>query len=141
MQIVINKSYGTFGLSIEAFTEYCHRKGIDITFYKFDNVKNTYEKIVSKKDELYLSRVAFNKDYGDSFSLEECKTFEKGSILFDMDINRDDKDLVDIIKIMGDKANGEYAKLCIVNIPDDVNWQISEHDGFEHIEEVHRIWK
>ena len=141
MQIVINRCYGTFGLSIKAFSEYCHRKGIDITFYKFDGVKNTYEKIVSKKDELYLSRIAFNKDYGDRFSLEEARTFEKGSILFDGDISRDDTDLVEVIKMMGSEANGEYADLHIVDIPDDVNWQIGEHDGLEHVEEVHRIWQ
>lgn len=35
---------------------------------------------------------------------------------------------------------GEYAKLDIVEIPDDVDWTIEEYDGREWISEKHRTW-
>jgi hypothetical protein len=28
----------------------------------------------------------------------------------------------------------------VVEIPDDVNWQVEEYDGMEHIAEKHRTW-
>jgi hypothetical protein len=31
---------------------------------------------------------------------------------------------------MGDEANGRFSELKVVDIPDDVEWQIDEYDGF-----------
>ena len=56
------------------------------------------------------------------------------------DLDRDDYDLVTVVEGLGDKANGSYAKLKVVEIPADVKWQIEEYDGSEHIAEQHRIW-
>ena len=36
---------------------------------------------------------------------------------------------------MGVEANGDHAKLKIVEIPADVEWQIDEYDGTEWIAE------
>jgi hypothetical protein len=41
---------------------------------------------------------------------------------------------------MGEEANDQFAKLEIVEIPDGVEWQIDEYDGYESIHEVHRSW-
>jgi len=59
---------------------------------------------------------------------------------YDREIPRDDPVLVQIVEQLGEKASGNYAKLQIVNIPDDVNWQIEEYDGNEWISEVHQTW-
>lgn len=56
------------------------------------------------------------------------------------DIPRDDYDLVTIVEQLGKKANGEYAILKVVEIPADVEWEIAEYDGAEHVAEVHRTW-
>lgn len=56
------------------------------------------------------------------------------------DIPRNDPALIQVIEEMGARANGSYAELKIVEIPDDVKWTISEYDGNEHIAEVHRTW-
>jgi hypothetical protein len=37
-------------------------------------------------------------------------------------------------------ASGDCAHLKIVEIPDDVEYEIQEYDGNEHIAEVHRTW-
>ena len=56
------------------------------------------------------------------------------------DIPRNDPTLVHVVETLGTAANGHFAQLHIVDIPDNVNWQISEYDGNETVEEVHRSW-
>jgi hypothetical protein len=58
----------------------------------------------------------------------------------DIDIERDDPILIDVILQLGEEANGSCAKLKIVEIPDDVEYDIKEYDGLEWIAEKHRTW-
>lgn len=55
-------------------------------------------------------------------------------------IDRDDPDLVRVVEELGEEADGTFAKLKVVEIPDDVKWDIEEYDGSEWIAEVHRTW-
>ena len=49
--------------------------------------------------------------------------------------------LIELMETKGSKwCSGTYAKLKVVEIPDDVDWEISDYDGAETIEEVHRSW-
>ena len=48
--------------------------------------------------------------------------------------------MVKVVQDMGVEANGDHAKLKIVEIPADVEWQIDEYDGSEWIAEKHRVW-
>jgi len=56
------------------------------------------------------------------------------------DIERTDPDLLKIVKEMGEKADGGFAFLRIVEIPDGVNFEIEVYDGLESIHENHRSW-
>ena len=57
------------------------------------------------------------------------------------DKKRADPKLVRCVEQLGKKANGEYAELKIIEIPDDVSWYIFRHDvGPEVIHEKHRVW-
>ena len=56
------------------------------------------------------------------------------------DIKRNNPILVEIVEQLGEAANGEFAELKVVKIPDDVQWQIQEYDGDEWIAEKHRTW-
>jgi len=56
------------------------------------------------------------------------------------DIPRDSPHLIAVVESMGKRANGECATLLVVEIPDDVLWQIEEYDGMEHVAEKHRTW-
>lgn len=58
----------------------------------------------------------------------------------DLDLERDDPILVDVVEQLGEGANGNYSSLKIVEIPDDVQWSIHEYDGAEWVAEVHRTW-
>lgn len=57
------------------------------------------------------------------------------------DICRDDPVLVDIVKQLGQEADGSCAELRIVEIPEDVNWYVEEYDGSEWVAERHRTWR
>jgi hypothetical protein len=54
--------------------------------------------------------------------------------------DRSDPDLISIVELFEEKANGKHAKLKIVEIPDDVDYIIEDYDGAEHIAENHRTW-
>lgn len=54
---------------------------------------------------------------------------------------RTDPNLIQVVEEMGSDANGVCSKLKIVEVPDDTSWEISEHDGYERIEETHRSWQ
>lgn len=60
--------------------------------------------------------------------------------LYTDDIARDDPTLISIVENMGKGADGRHATLKIVEIPDDVQWQIQDYDGSEWIAEQHRTW-
>jgi hypothetical protein len=54
--------------------------------------------------------------------------------------DRNDPALVQAVEELGPAANGAHAKLAVVEIPDDVSWEIDEYDGAEHVAETHRTW-
>lgn len=49
------------------------------------------------------------------------------------DIERNDPVLIQVVEELGTKANGPYANLHIVDIPDDLDWEIEDHMGIERI--------
>jgi hypothetical protein len=53
---------------------------------------------------------------------------------------RTDKKLIKVVEEMGEMVNGRFSNLKIVEIPDDVEWQIDDYDGMETIHEKHRMW-
>ena len=53
---------------------------------------------------------------------------------------RTDPKLVECVKKLGKKANGQFAHLKIVEIPAKIEWYIDDYDGIETIHEVHRSW-
>lgn len=56
------------------------------------------------------------------------------------DVRRDDPLLVEAVEALGEAADGSMASLTVVEIPDDVKWQIEEYDGMEWVAETHRTW-
>ena len=48
--------------------------------------------------------------------------------------------LVRVVEELGRNAGEEFASLKVVEVPDDVQWTIQDHDGSEWVAEVHRTW-
>ena len=63
------------------------------------------------------------------------------SEFFDRDLDRDDPVLVAVVEELGTAADTSVSELRVVEIPDDVEWQIEEYDGSEWVAEKHRTWR
>ncbi len=89
-----------------------------------------------------VRKIVVNRCYG-GFGLSEA-AFEALGIPWDgygyPEIARDDPKLVEVVERLGEAANGAHASLRVVEIPDDVEWEIDEYDGVETIHEKHRSW-
>jgi len=89
-------------------------------------------------------KIVINTCYGGFGLSKEALAFynERAdtAIKYEDDIKRNDPILIEIVGQLGEAANGGFAKLKVVQIPDDVQWQIEEYDGVEWVAEKHRIW-
>lgn len=137
MKIVVNKCWGGFGLSPVAINEYLKLKGKECFFYKKDYDTKMLNRVPIEEASNYDT--SLTKDYGKSIK-EDWKSFEADYFYYN-DIERDDPDLIKVVEMLGcDKASGELSRLDIVEIPDDVKWEIDNYDGMESVHEVHRVW-
>lgn len=53
---------------------------------------------------------------------------------------RTDPKLVECVETLGEQANGSFSHLVVVDVPDDVKWEIEDYDGVETVCEKHRRW-
>ena len=128
-KVVYNACYGGFGLSKEAIQRYWDIKGqqvwIEDSEWSFEvwlvppeqrlKPQTTQEIFAMSQDE----RVAYRDAYA-AQSWYHC------------DVVRHDPVLVQVVKELGDKANGMCAKLRIHEISGP--YRIDEYDGFESVE-------
>ena len=141
MKVVINAQYGGFSLSKEGLQRYCDIKGIQC--WITDDVKFKSMGIFTCWIVPENERV---EDLGDTFYQlphnERMEYNQKYSeqTLNDRDIARADPALVQLVEEDAKKYAGRHATLKVVEIPDDVKWQIEEYDGYEHVAEQHRTW-
>lgn len=93
-------------------------------------------------------KIVINKCFG-GFSLSK-KAYEELGLPWDgygygyIDgrdgFDRSDPNLIRVVEKLGEKADGKFAELEIVEIPDGTDWVIEEYDGREWIAEAHRTW-
>lgn len=138
-KIVINDCYGGFGVSEAGMRRYAEIKGINLWVKKDRFGYNSYM-IVPPSQE--MPEMDYVKWHG--LSIEERKAHNeqyRQQQLNDDDFARDDPVLVQVVEELGtEKASDRFANLKIVEIPDDVKWQIEEYDGTEWVAEEHRTW-
>ena len=132
-EIVINKCFGGFGLSHKAIMRYAELKGIKLYVEKDEYSFNSYYKVPPAEYKKYYEK--WRKEDGDYRRINA-----KDWCFNDGDIKRDDEELINVVKELGSEANGKCAKLEIVKIPFEVDWEIDEYDGMETIREKHRSW-
>jgi hypothetical protein len=112
-KIVINKSYGDFCVSHKAFL---------------------------RLRELGQQEAVQEVDLGQywpAWAGPDEATLNKCGAL----VPRDDLKLAQVVEELGAAANGSSAALKIVDIPNDVEWEIEKSFGVEHVSERHRVWK
>jgi hypothetical protein len=138
-KIVINRCYGGFGLSPKAEAEYLKRKGKQAYFYDPNFSTKTWTKITDISQISWFYHTV-TVDLGDVVS-DDYDGYNDEDYFSSYSIQRDDPDLISVIEELGaDEASGLHANLSIVEIPDDVDWEIDEYDGMECISEKHQTW-
>ena len=134
-EIVINKCFGGFGLSHKAVMRYAEIKGIKLYPWIDDIYKEVYksEATVNNPNVLvHYSKVPLPK--------KGAKNILNKNYFSERSIPRDDPALVQVVRALKDEANGRCSSLLIVEIPDDIDWEIDEDNGNESVEEKHRSW-
>ena len=117
MKIVINRCFGGFGLSTKAF-ERLIELGMTITTFENGMIKDKTADIVQH----------IGKMFGDySF------------VKYDSDM-RTNPLVIQVVEELKEKANGQCAELTIVEIPDNIEYEIDDYDGMEKVSETHRTW-
>ena len=114
MKIVINNDYGGFGLSDEALELYLSYKGVE------------FEKTIN--------------EYGRTDYWEKGHVKDGDYYLWANNIERNDPNLVRVVEELKEKTNSPYSTLKVIEIPDDIEWEINEYDGNEWVAEKHRTW-
>lgn len=133
-KVVYNACYGGFSLSKEAVQRYWDIKGQQVwievdkecpflglwTVWLVPPEERLKEKhggdfYAMSMDE----RIAYNKAYS-------AQTWYYNNV------DRHDPDLVQVVEELGDKANGEFAKLRIEEVSGP--YRITEYDGYETVE-------
>jgi hypothetical protein len=135
-KVVINSCYGGFGLSHDATIEYAKRKGVEV--YGFTEARTADGHLDFDYLVPYDGGRAFVIHYATSRAVSDRDSLN--AHYYRAAPARDDADLVAIVQEWGERANGQHAKLEIIEIPDDVEWVVEEYDGLEHIAEKHRTW-
>ena len=139
MKIVINECHGGFGLSHEGILRYLELSGKKVFVEEDEDWggRKQYwlvpkeERVVNAESDFWTMTAEEKAAYNDAYSRQNFS---------DRYIPRDDPLLVQVVEELGKAADNRYSELKIVEIPDDVEWQIDEYDGSDWVAEKHRTW-
>ena len=124
-KVVYNAGYGGFGLSKEACQRYWDIKGqqvwIEDSQWGFTVWLIPPEERLEKKpwgSRTMDERIAYHLEYSKQ-------------TWYNRNVDRHDTVLVQVVEELGEKANGNYAKLAIEEVHG--SYRIDEYDGFESV--------
>lgn len=132
MKVILNKCYGGFDVSKEAYMLYAKKKGLNLYQYAGDFVASNKKWIYTAtlSDEA-LFKNYFIKDMGDNIEINN-EDYKKYNLYLD-DEHRQDPILIEVVEELGNKASGRFGRLEVVEIPDNCYYKIDEYDGIETI--------
>ena len=115
MQLVLNKCYGGFGLSHKAIVRYFELKNWEMKMSYWD---------CESSAQVYIEE--FDKSHIISYENED-------GYFCSSDIERTDSILIQVINELGEEVDDWSSRLMIVEIPDNVEYYISDYDGVESV--------
>lgn len=77
--------------------------------------------------------------YGIEFPDNSGYEFLGHKTFYSVPLERNDYRLVDCVESLAG-PDGRFAGLGIIEVPDNVEWEIEEYDGYEYVVEKHRSW-
>ena len=85
-------------------------------------------------------KVVISKRYGGYRLSKAAQDYLNTNNPYAYSDDRSNPHLVKCVEELGVLADGPYASLKIVEIPDDIGWEIENYAGIETIHEVRRSW-
>ena len=134
-KVVINRCYGGFGLSAAAYKRIGELLGKPVHFVESEDSIYSGSDIIKYVEAKDPDRLFVTAAFSPNPDPRNDDDFVP-----DYRDERDNPVLVRVVEELGPKANGRFAELKVVQIPDDIKWDIREYDGVEHIAEAHRTW-
>lgn len=138
MKIILNKCFGGFSVSKEAILLYAKKKGYEIFAYgRCYGSSHNLRKIDPQHSECPVDLFVI-KDYGKY--VEGDTPWEEENVLYINSDYRADETLIEVVEELGEKANGRFAELKVVEIPDGLDYVIDDYDGIETLHERVQEW-
>ena len=139
MKIVINPEYGGFSPNYKVIMRYGEIKGITLYPYvhsfgpRGGSIYTPYtgEPLKTWFEEMSIHYFTRPLSKSGRLTTSASKSYFSG-----LDFARDDPALVQAVE----EAGIYSTELKVVEIPDDVEWEIEEYDGAEWVSEKHRTW-
>lgn len=90
-------------------------------------------------------KILINKCHGvfefSPLFIKKYENIHNESIPHNIREERTDSRVIALFEQLGsEQSSGEFSRLQIVEIPDDIDWEINEYDGHEKVVEKHRSW-
>lgn len=131
MKILLNKCFGGFDLSEDAYRLYAKKKGLNIYKYKseisghYPNTKFIYK----YADDNSLFTQYFTKDFGTNIEIsnENCEKYS----LYLREEERLNPTLIEVVEELKEKASGRFGEIKLFEIPDNSDYIINDYDGLE----------
>jgi len=127
MKVVINKRHYGFLYTPNILYKELIKRGWELI------IVNKWDDEVKNNNSCAIIDWNHMRDYGERYQFNDI--FSKNL--------RTNKDLIEVIEQLGDKLVTDDCMLKIVEIPDNIEWDIRDYEcvAGEYVEEKHRIWE
>lgn len=139
MKVLVNRCYGGFSVSEKTVLLYAKLKGITV-YPEVDYGYTVYWTVPEEARAPYLESSAWLASTVEARKASNLFYEENTIGIYFGHKERVDPIWIAVVEELGKEANGTYADLRVVEIPDDVDWEIEGYDGYETIREVSRTW-
>ena len=137
-KVILNKSYGGFMPSHDAYKLYAEKTGQELYCYtmKFERAEG-----LGKAKTTYVLHSEPSSIFDTYTTKYQGETTEKLDCVLDLDAKfREDPVLIEVIEQLGDKANSRMSNFKIVEIPDDLVYTVDNYDGIETLHQKVQEW-
>ena len=128
MKIILNKCFGGFELSTEAYKLYGKKIGKEIYEY-YQDLEKGFDYFIKGSEG--LCTFYFTKDFGEEIKLND-EEYDKYCLNLSEE-KRTDKILIEVVEELKERANNSFSDLEIIEIPDNSYYKIDKYDGVETI--------
>ena len=138
MKVIINECFGGFEISLECLYRLIQMNSSIVQ--SFDLSEYYGGKPIPENEFIDFKDGFLKQKWGHNSLIKDNKIYSLNENYGNKEKTRTHPDLIKLVKEIGKESCGTFAELKIVKIPDNIEFEIEEYDGNEHIAEKHRTW-